>query len=245
CHVRARVDDEPVEPRGELRLATELVHLLHQLHEALLRRVVRVVRVAKDVQRDLVDSPGVTAAELFECTGVSVLGVPAEDRVRQAVVDERPGGSQVSDYSTWGTVWRLHARTLVGMASGSPVALEPEVVQPALRGSYGREYHWAIEAPTTQQMLPRDAMHGAVALAEHQTQGRGGLGRPWVGSALMFSVAFYPPPPVASWPELTVVAAHAVADAIGPRATVKHPNDVLVDGRKAAGILAEAGERVV
>ena len=61
----------------------------------------------------------------------------------------------------------------------------------------------------------------------------------------MFSVALYPPPPVARWPELTLVAARAVAAAIGPAATIKHPNDVLVDGRKAAGILAEAGERVV
>jgi BirA family biotin operon repressor/biotin-[acetyl-CoA-carboxylase] ligase len=61
----------------------------------------------------------------------------------------------------------------------------------------------------------------------------------------MFSVALYPPQPVARWPELTLVAARAVAGAIGDKATIKHPNDVLVDGRKAAGILAEAGERVV
>ena len=94
-------------------------------------------------------------------------------------------------------------------------------------------------------MLPADAAHGAVALAEHQTEGRGRLGRTWTDSALMFSVALYPPQPVARWPELTLVAARAVADAIGDGATIKHPNDVLVDGRKAAGILAEAGERVV
>jgi BirA family biotin operon repressor/biotin-[acetyl-CoA-carboxylase] ligase len=94
-------------------------------------------------------------------------------------------------------------------------------------------------------MLPADAEHGAVALAESQTEGRGRLGRTWVDSALMFSVALYPPPPVARWPELTLVAANAVAAAIGPSATIKHPNDVLVDGRKVAGILAEAGERVV
>jgi BirA family biotin operon repressor/biotin-[acetyl-CoA-carboxylase] ligase len=61
----------------------------------------------------------------------------------------------------------------------------------------------------------------------------------------MFSVALYPPQPVARWPELTLVAAQAVSDAIGKGATIKHPNDVLVGGRKAAGILAEASERVV
>jgi BirA family transcriptional regulator, biotin operon repressor / biotin---[acetyl-CoA-carboxylase] ligase len=125
------------------------------------------------------------------------------------------------------------------------VHLVPGIVEPALRGSYGREYHWAEVAETTQRMLPDDAAHGAVALAEHQTAGRGRLGRTWVDSALMFSVALYPPPPVARWPGLTLVAAEAVAAAVGPSATIKHPNDVLVDGRKAAGILAEAGERVV
>ena len=123
--------------------------------------------------------------------------------------------------------------------------LRPEVVVPALRGGFGREYHWAAETESTQKMLPGDATHGAVALAEHQTAGRGRLGRTWTDSALMFSVALYPPQPVARWPELTLVAAHTVADAIGDGAAIKHPNDVLVGGRKAAGILAEASERVV
>jgi BirA family biotin operon repressor/biotin-[acetyl-CoA-carboxylase] ligase len=125
------------------------------------------------------------------------------------------------------------------------VLLRPELVLPALRGAYGREYHYAEETPTTQRLLPFDAAHGAVALAERQTEGRGRLGRRWVDSALMFSVALKPAPPVADWPELTVVAACAVAGAIGPAATIKDPNDVLVEGRKVAGILAEAGERVV
>jgi BirA family transcriptional regulator, biotin operon repressor / biotin---[acetyl-CoA-carboxylase] ligase len=128
------------------------------------------------------------------------------------------------------------------------VRLTPDCVLPALRGSFGREYHHADDAPTTQAMLPEDAAHGAVALAEHQTEGRGRLGRVWhddPGTGLTFSVALYPAPPVADWPEITLIAANAVALAIGDGATIKHPNDVLLDGRKVAGILAEAGTRVI
>jgi biotin-[acetyl-CoA-carboxylase] ligase BirA-like protein len=125
------------------------------------------------------------------------------------------------------------------------VELTADVVLPALRGGFGHSYYFASEAPTTQRMFPGDARHGAVALTHHQSEGRGRLGRTWADSGLMFSVLLEPPPPVADWPELTLVAARAVADAIGPEATIKDPNDVLVDGRKLAGILAEAGERVV
>jgi BirA family transcriptional regulator, biotin operon repressor / biotin---[acetyl-CoA-carboxylase] ligase len=125
------------------------------------------------------------------------------------------------------------------------VALTTDVVLPALRGSFGRDYRYARETSTTQRMLGENVRHGAVALADHQTEGRGRLGRTWVDSGLMFSVVLEPPPPVAAWPELTLVAARAVADAIGPEATIKDPNDVLVHGKKVAGVLAEAGERVV
>jgi BirA family transcriptional regulator, biotin operon repressor / biotin---[acetyl-CoA-carboxylase] ligase len=127
-------------------------------------------------------------------------------------------------------------------------ALTPDVVLPALRGAFGREYHYAEVTATTQRMLPPGAAHGAVALAEHQTEGRGRLGRRWVdepGRGLTFSVALSAPLPVARWPELTLLAARAVADELGPTATVKHPNDVLLDGRKVAGVLADAGDRVI
>jgi BirA family biotin operon repressor/biotin-[acetyl-CoA-carboxylase] ligase len=128
------------------------------------------------------------------------------------------------------------------------VALVPEAVLPRLRGSFGRSYRHAFETPSTQTMLPDDAPHGAVASAEHQTAGRGRLGRVWIdepGAGLAMSVVLHPPPPVARWPELTLVAARAVAAAIGEGAAIKDPNDVLLDGKKVAGILAEAGERVV
>jgi BirA family transcriptional regulator, biotin operon repressor / biotin---[acetyl-CoA-carboxylase] ligase len=129
------------------------------------------------------------------------------------------------------------------------VTLSPDVVLPALRGSFGREYHHTFETATTQSMLPRDAGHGAVALAEHQTAGRGRLGRVWIdepGAGLSFSVALVPPPPLRRWPELTLVAAEAIVSAIGHGAAIKEPNDVLLGGRKVAGVLAETqGARVV
>src|SRR5205085_2997067 len=138
---------------------------------------------------------------------------------------------------------RRHVLTLVAME------LTPDVVVPRLRGGFGRPYYHATETASTQRLAPGDAPHGAVALAEHQTEGRGRLGRVWLddpGTGLTFSVVLRPPPPVAEWPALTLVAAAAVAAAIGEGASIKEPNDVLVGGRKAAGILAEAAdERVV
>ena len=114
------------------------------------------------------------------------------------------------------------------------IALVPALVLPRLRGSFGRVYLHAFETASTQSMPTAEASHG--------------LGRVWVdepGTGLAISVVLRPPPPVARWPELTLLAAEAVAGAIGVGATIKAPNDVLLDGRKVAGILAEAGDHVV
>ena len=88
---------------------------------------------------------------------------------------------------------------------------------------------------------------------DEQTEGRGRLGRTWhapAGSSLLFSIVLEPAVAPDRLPELSLVAGAAVAEAIrsetGLETSVKHPNDVLVGGRKAAGILAESAEgRVV
>ena len=238
-NVLARVDDEAVEPGRELRLALELAYALHELHERLLRGVAGILGVAQDVLRDAMDTLRMTFTQRGQRKLVSVFCTSHKDGVGKPLVDERRVRPQVLDDSTAAAARRLHAPTLVGMA------LTPDAVLPALRGAYGREYHYAVETETTQRMLPPDAVHGAVALAERQTAGRGRMGRTWVDSGLMFSVVLHPGEPVARWPELTLVAARAVADAIGPEATIKHPNDVMLQGKKVAGVLAEASERVV
>jgi BirA family biotin operon repressor/biotin-[acetyl-CoA-carboxylase] ligase len=132
-------------------------------------------------------------------------------------------------------------------------SLRPEDVVPLLRGRFGRPYRHVPTCPSTQRLLGADDPEGAVVTTDEQTEGRGRLGRRWeapAGSALLFSLLLRPAVPGERLPELSVVAGRAVAEAIeaatGLRTTVKLPNDVLVDGRKVAGILAEANEgRVV
>jgi BirA family transcriptional regulator, biotin operon repressor / biotin---[acetyl-CoA-carboxylase] ligase len=131
-------------------------------------------------------------------------------------------------------------------------SLRPEDVVPRLRGTFGRAaYVYAESTPSTQRLL-EGRLHGAVAVADHQTEGRGRRGSEWLdvpGRSLLVSVVLEPERPQAEWPELTLVAARAVVEAIGEvagvAAEIDPPNDILVRGRKTGGILAEAGDRVV
>ena len=100
---------------------------------------------------------------------------------------------------------------------------------------------------STQRLLDPDEAEGTTIATDLQTQGRGRLGRKWEappGRALLFSVLLRPRPPMALWPELSLVAGDAVAAALrgqtGVAAELSHPNDVLIEGRKVAGILPEA-----
>jgi BirA family transcriptional regulator, biotin operon repressor / biotin---[acetyl-CoA-carboxylase] ligase len=132
----------------------------------------------------------------------------------------------------------------------SPLAA---AVVPRLRGRLGRHYRFLARCASTQRLLPSDAFEGAVAVTDEQTEGRGRLGRHWIapaGSSVLCSVLLRPAVATSRLPELSVVAGRACAEAIaavtGLGASVKLPNDVLVGGRKAAGVLAEASEgRVV
>lgn len=122
-----------------------------------------------------------------------------------------------------------------------------------LRGRFGRDYRYVESAPSTQLLLSPDAPEGAVVVAGEQTAGRGRLGRRWLapaGTSLLCSVQLRPRVDPRRLPELTGVAAHGTAEAIedvtGLAPEIKEPNDLLIAGRKVAGVLAEAREdRVV
>lgn len=122
--------------------------------------------------------------------------------------------------------------------------LLPEQVEPLLRGGFGHPYVWQDECESTQE-LARGLPQGGVAATDHQTAGRGRRGRTWAappGTALLFSLALQPRTPPDRLAAFSLVAAEAVATACHPRAMVRWPNDVMVDGRKLAGVLPELKE---
>ncbi len=89
---------------------------------------------------------------------------------------------------------------------------------------------------------------GLAIFAESQTAGRGRFGRQWASAShrgLWFSLLLRPALPLPLWPRLTTWAAvglaDAIEDALGLAPQIKWPNDLLLGGKKVAGILAESG----
>jgi BirA family biotin operon repressor/biotin-[acetyl-CoA-carboxylase] ligase len=102
---------------------------------------------------------------------------------------------------------------------------------------------------STNAVVADRAREGApawtVVVTEHQTAGRGRLDRSWETpdrAALTFSILLRPEAPGSEWPWLPLLTGVAVTGAlqgVGVPVTLKWPNDVLIGGRKAAGILVE------
>jgi BirA family biotin operon repressor/biotin-[acetyl-CoA-carboxylase] ligase len=91
------------------------------------------------------------------------------------------------------------------------------------------------------------AADGTAVVADYQRLGRGRLGRRWqaeAGESLLVSIIVRSPLPVRMLPQYSFAAALATADAVEHLASVaprlKWPNDVLLGGRKVAGVLAES-----
>ncbi len=130
--------------------------------------------------------------------------------------------------------------------------LTAERVTPLLRGRFGQPYLWQESCASTQDVLRTDPgrPEGAVAVTEHQTSGRGREGRPWedvAGRALLFSLLLRPPAGTPTQ-QLALATGLAVAEAVEESrgaAGIKWPNDVLLGGRKVAGVLLEASVGVV
>ena len=129
----------------------------------------------------------------------------------------------------------------------------PDLVSRAVReGLYthvvGRRIIYFPELPSTMDEAARLAQEGAdegtVVIAERQSAGRGRQGRSWVSQPgnLLLSVMFRPS--IEQLPYVSILGGLATARAVrkvaGLEPRIKWPNDLILGGRKAAGILAES-----
>ena len=115
----------------------------------------------------------------------------------------------------------------------------------------GGKFHYFVELESTnvhaRMLAEQGAAQGEFVIAEAQTHGRGRLGRRWEsppGVNLYFSVILRPRLLPVHAPQITLMAAVALAETIDPlieqAPVIKWPNDILVNGKKLAGVLSEA-----
>ena len=128
-------------------------------------------------------------------------------------------------------------------------SLSPQKITSGLNTSLiGKRVIHYPSLPSTMETARKEAGQGApegtVVIADEQTAGHGRLGRAWLSpeGSVSLSVVLYPD--IAGLPYLIMIASLAVARSIeavtGLEALLKWPNDVLVNGRKVAGILIES-----
>ncbi|HET7007928.1 MAG TPA: biotin--[acetyl-CoA-carboxylase] ligase [Candidatus Binatia bacterium] len=133
-----------------------------------------------------------------------------------------------------------------------PEALDVPLVQHGLSvARFGTPLHYFREIGSTnshaRELAEAGAAEGTVVVAESQSHGRGRLGRRWESPPfknLYLSIVLRPNLSPAHAAQITLVAAVALADAvefyIPGQTAIKWPNDILVGGKKLAGILTEA-----
>jgi BirA family biotin operon repressor/biotin-[acetyl-CoA-carboxylase] ligase len=120
-----------------------------------------------------------------------------------------------------------------------------EAIEFGLEAPYEIEYHDSIESTNARaRELATQGAEDVVVVADEQTGGRGRLDRSWESPSggIWLSVLVRPDLPATQAPIITMAAAVATARAVqatGIEASIKWPNDVLVEGQKIAGILTE------
>lgn len=182
-----------------------------------------------------VPGTSVSGAELSEELGVSRAAIWARVQDLRALGYEIEA-SPHQGYRLLSAPDLLHADDLISRLGKTKVV--------------GRDIRVFKETTSTNDVidkLARDGVkEGVVVFAEAQKQGRGRLGRKWVSPAkkgLWFSVLLRPGLRPENATQLTVASATALRRALelqtGLQPEIKWPNDILVNGRKLAGILTE------
>lgn len=157
----------------------------------------------------------------------------------------------ISRVSVWKHIQRLRqcGYKIEATPNGYRLTADVDTAYPwEFPGREGRIHHFQQLASTmdpAREMARGGCPHFTVVVAERQNAGRGRLDRSWhsASGGLYFTVILRPQLPPALTPRLnlcaSLVLAETLRDDYDVPAMLKWPNDVLVDGKKIAGILAE------
>ena len=128
-------------------------------------------------------------------------------------------------------------------------AVEAALARRLAGSRLGRPVYAFARAASTMDLAhtlaAEGAPEGALVVADRQEHGRGRLGRSWASpdGGLYCSLILRPQRPPADSPQLSLVAGLAAAEAVREAArvypSIRWPNDLLIGGRKLAGILTE------
>lgn len=133
----------------------------------------------------------------------------------------------------------------------TPEKVFPDEIRLGLKTDFiGQNIHYEETVDSTQKIAKRlgyeNVPEGTVVIAEEQVQGRGRMDRTWhspKSTGIWMSIILRPNIPLAKAPQLTLIAAVAVAQAIEESTSlvphIKWPNDLLIHGKKVTGILTE------
>lgn len=113
-------------------------------------------------------------------------------------------------------------------------------------------YKHTTDSTNNDALKAENAVNGTVFIAEHQSAGKGRLGRNWIsgdGEGIWMSILLYPELDEKDIPCITPAAGLAVCTVLikmGYDAKIKWPNDIVISSKKVCGILSEKkGGRVV
>ena len=181
------------------------------------------------------NADGVSGAELAEQLGISRAAVWARIEELRSLDYEIEAGPHFG-YRLVSAPDALHADDLLARLGKTKVI-----------GRDIRVFEQTTSTNDVIEKLARDGVkEGAVVFAESQTSGRGRLGRKWISperKGLWFSILLRPDLRPQETTQLTVASATALRRAIqsetGLKPEIKWPNDILIGGKKVAGILTE------
>ena len=181
---------------------------------------------------------------------LEAIAVAGVDGISGQAIADRLGCSRAAVHRHVETL-RRHGVGIDGVHEGYRLAADadpivPRLVQAALTTPIKGPVVWSPGTGSTNDDLVARARAGAeeglIIGTDFQKSGRGRRGREWhadPGDAILCSVLLRPPVSPAEVAVLPVIAAVAIAEALGQSAGIVWPNDIVIDGKKVCGVLCE------